>query len=200
VATVLDRPASFDLPSHVVFGADPDVLAAIHRPSINFTVWERTLAPALVADLAALDLCCARDVRFTAALSELPIMLASALAESGWHGAALTADVLALAQHFAGVMACPAIELRLDVVTDDACRKFHADYVTARLVTTFLGPGTDWLPDGADISTPPQRLDAGAVALFKGRSWPTDNPIIHRSPPIAGTGQRRVVLVLNPAG
>jgi hypothetical protein len=43
-----------------------------------------------------------------------------------------------------------------------------------------------------------RQLLAGEVALFKGRLL-TDSPIIHRSPPIAGTGQRRLVLVINPA-
>jgi len=200
VATVLDHPAVSAPPPHVANGATDSVLAAIHQPAINFAVWERTLSPALLADLAALDLCCAGDVRFTATLHDLPDSLAVAMAEAGWAGLALTADVIALTRHFAGIMSCIAVELRLEVVDDDACRKFHADYVSARLVTTYLGPGTDWLPDGVESVTSARRLAAGAVALFKGRSWPTDNPIIHRSPPIAGTGQRRVVLVLNPAG
>lgn len=200
MATLLAPRMAPAPPPHVASGTSASVLAAIHRPAINFAVWERTLAPALLADLAALDLCCAADVRLTAALPDLPDCLAAAMAAAGWAGPALSADVLALARNFASVMACPAVEVRLEVVDDDACRKFHADYVPARLVTTYLGPGTDWLPDGADSTTSPRRLAAGAVALFKGRSWPTDNPIIHRSPPIAGTGQRRVVLVLNPAG
>ena len=37
----------------------------------------------------------------------------------------------------------------LEVVRTDSCRKFHADYVTARLITTYLGEGTQWL-DEAD--------------------------------------------------
>jgi hypothetical protein len=35
--------------------------------------------------------------------------------------------------------------------------------------------------------------------MFKGHGWAPEAPIIHRSPPIAGTGQQRLVLVLNPA-
>ena len=54
-------------------------------------------------------------------------------------------------------------ELRLEVVRTDSCRKFHADYVTARLITTYAGEGTDWLAD-ADAA----RVAAGAATLGPG--------------------------------
>lgn len=198
MAPLFDHPGT--APAHVATCRSPAGLSAIHQPQINFVVWERTLEPALLADLAATDLHRVADIRFAARRPDLPAALAGAMADAGWEGAALAADIVALAGHFADVMACPAVDLRLEVVADNACHKFHADYVPARLVTTYVGPGTDWLPNGADDAAQARRLAAGAVAIFKGRSWPTDHPIIHRSPPIAGTGLRRIVLVLNPAG
>jgi hypothetical protein len=47
----------------------------------------------------------------------------------------------------------------------------------------------------------PERINtmaAGDVGLFKGRHW-TEAPAIHRSPPIAETGETRLLLVLDPA-
>jgi|JI8StandDraft_2_1071088.scaffolds.fasta_scaffold11293_3 hypothetical protein len=202
MATLLVPSAEAHLPAaapHVACGPEPAILAALHDPAINLVVWERTLGDDLRAALAAVDLGRVQDVRLALPVCGLQAGLPPALAAAGWHAPALAADVADLAQRFAGVMACAAVEIRLDMVRGDACRKFHADYVSARLVTTYLGPGTDWLPDDSRDETPARRLAAGAVGLFKGRTWPTERPIIHRSPPIAGTGQVRVVLVINPA-
>jgi hypothetical protein len=99
------------------------------------------------------------------------------------------------------------VDLRLEIVTGDACHKFHADYVPLRLITSYSGPGSQWISneDAAALAQgvsadqlEVRQILAGEVALFKGRLL-TDSPIIHRSPPIAGTGQRRLVLVINPA-
>lgn len=185
-------------PIHVAAGPDPAILAAIHRPEINLAVLERTLSDAVRADLAALDLCCAADLRVTLPTHDLDTGLPAALAEAGWSAPALAADIATLARHLADTMAVTILDIRLEAVTGDACRKFHADHVPARLVTTYRGPGTEWLPAGETDPERVRRLAAGAVGLFKGRTWPGADPIIHRSPPIAGTGLTRVVLVINP--
>ena len=46
-------------------------------------------------------------------------------------------DAAALADIFAGLMCTPYLRLRFDVVTTNACRKFHIDAVTARLICTY---------------------------------------------------------------
>ena len=94
--------------------------------------------------------------------------------------------------------------MRLAIVTTDSCRKFHADYVKARLITTYVGTGTQWI-EGADVArvakgAEPSRintLNACDVGLFKGKMW-TQSPAIHRSPPIEDSGERRLTLVLDP--
>jgi len=100
-----------------------------------------------------------------------------------------------------------AVAIRLEVIETNACRKFHADHVTARLICSYAGPGTQWIDDrdamalagGADPATLTVRQVAtGDVALFKGHDR-SETPIVHRSPPIAGTGTRRLVLVIDPA-
>jgi hypothetical protein len=181
---------------HVVQSARRNALAAIRQPGINLAIWQRAVPGAVASEIAGLDLCCLTEVRLAAPADALAAPLAEAMA--AWAAPALMADVLALAADFAAIMATPAISVRLEAIAGDACRRWHADYVTARLITTYLGPGTDWLPDGAGEGDA-RRLPSGAVAMFKGHGWAPEAPIIHRSPPIAGTGQHRLVLVLNPA-
>jgi len=115
----------------------------------------------------------------------------------------LHADILSLADRFARIMQTKFVEIRLEHVTTNACKKFHTDYVTARLITTYIGQGTQWLdedqPADCDCGDPHniQQMRTGDVALFKGRLWSTC-AAIHRSPPIEGTGEERLVLVINP--
>ncbi|WP_188945332.1 DUF1826 domain-containing protein [Polymorphobacter multimanifer] len=185
-----------------------DVLADIHDPAINLAVWQRMLDDALAADAARLLRFQCEPLRLELAVADVAAALPGAMVAAGWPPAPRIAmDMALLAGCLADVMACAAVSLRLEVITGDACRKYHADQVTARLITSYAGPGSQWLCDGdaaalaAGVSPDqvvPEQLQPGEVALFKGRRW-SATPIIHRSPPIAGTGQRRLVLVINPA-
>jgi len=97
------------------------------------------------------------------------------------------------------------VRVRLEVVETDACRKFHADYVKVRTITTYLGQGTQWIeattPDQAGLPVGPsiQQIAVGAVAMFKGRLWQENPVILHRSPPIEGQREQRLVLVIDSA-
>ncbi|TAD71334.1 MAG: DUF1826 domain-containing protein [Sphingomonadales bacterium] len=186
--------------------AAPEVLGAIQDDDCNLAIWQRVpfanFVPLVEGD--------PQDLRFTCDVATLPALLAKGLAHGGYGGdaalhRALIDDAAQLARLFCAAMGLVTFELRLEVVRTDSCRKFHADYVSARLITTYVGEGTDWLDD-ADA----QRVAAGAaplrlnrlspfdVGLFKGK-LATDRPAIHRSPPIAETvGDARLLLVLNP--
>ncbi|SIN82772.1 Protein of unknown function [Parasphingorhabdus marina DSM 22363] len=116
----------------------------------------------------------------------------------------LVKDVVMLCDVFRELTSCPVIEIRLELVTGNSCWKFHCDYVEMRLITTYAGRGTQWLDRrnadrltrGLDPETI-HELRPGDVGLFKGRLGNGD-PAIHRSPPIEGTGEQRLLLVLNP--
>lgn len=113
----------------------------------------------------------------------------------------LIEDVATLADIFCDVMSAPFVRLRLDRVTTNACRRFHIDAVTARLVCTYRGTGTQYgiSTDGAE----PRRVfttPTGAPILLRGTLW-SEQPhsgLLHRSPPIEGSGETRLVLVLDP--
>lgn len=111
----------------------------------------------------------------------------------------LRADILALARRFAAFMQVETVRLRLEAVTTNACRKVHADYTDLRLISTYYGPGTDYLPAGAEPSESSlHRMAAGDIGLFKGRLYGEDHlPCLHRSPPIEETGEVRLVLVID---
>lgn len=113
----------------------------------------------------------------------------------------LVGDTTALASIFAELMRVRYLRLRLDIVTTNACRKFHVDAITARLVCTYRGTGTQYgvSSGGAD----PSRVftvPTGAPILLRGKLWPASPPsgLLHRSPPIEGRGETRLVLVLDP--
>jgi hypothetical protein len=175
-------------------------LDLIHTDSVNLAVWKRRLPAQAACEAVKLVVAGEGDVRLTCTAAALESRLDAVVRAYGWPDVpGLRADVVALAARFAEVMACPLVSVRLEVVTGDACRKFHADYVKARLISSYVGPGSEWLDDDETDSVAPariRRMTAGDVALFKGRLW-TDRPIIHRSPPLAGTGQRRLVLVID---
>lgn len=186
-------------------GDHPAALAAIRADDCNLAIWRR--AP--FADFAPLTHGDPQDLRFESGLPDLPQTLRRALTEHGFGGAdlheTLIADAAILAAVFCEALDLARFELRLEVVHTDSCRKFHADYVSARLITTYVGEGTDWLDDAdaARVATGGEplrinRMAAFDVGLFKGRLV-TDRPAIHRSPPIAESGGVRLLMVLNPA-
>ncbi len=152
--------------------------------------------------------------RFSCAGDEGGDDLAATFADAGLTGvgasAALIEDIAGLMQSFARISGAARRDVRIERVTDDACARFHVDNVALRLLTTYRGPGTQWLsrlPEPGQCATDTwadadiRQLPRFAVALFKGRRAPGARVplILHRSPPIAGTGQTRFLLCINEA-
>ncbi|MEM9845122.1 MAG: DUF1826 domain-containing protein, partial [Pseudomonadota bacterium] len=113
----------------------------------------------------------------------------------------LVDDVAALASIFASVMQSPYLRLRLDVISTNACRKFHVDTLTARLICTYRGSGTQY-GIAAQGGEPRDiwNVPTGSPMILRGTLWPAPSKpgLLHRSPPIEGTGETRLVLVLDP--
>ena len=110
-------------------------------------------------------------------------------------------DVTKLAKVFADLMKTAHLRLRFDVVTTNSCKKFHIDRITARLLCTYRGTGTQY---GVSIDGPePDHIltvPTGSPSVLRGSLWPETpkSGILHRSPPIEGTGEYRSILVLDP--
>lgn len=114
----------------------------------------------------------------------------------------LLADIERLAKTFGDEMDSEYLRLRLDVINTNACRKFHVDAISARLLCTYRGTGTQYgLGENGEDPRQIFTVDRGDPILLHGtlrpnRPLPT---LLHRSPPIEGTEETRLVLVLDPA-
>jgi len=82
----------------------------------------------------------------------------------------------------------PAFTLRLEYVTDDACRKFHKDQTDIRLITTYMGRGSQWINirDG-DRNPVVEEMETFEVGMFLGERSDDLEGVFHRSPPIENT-------------
>ncbi len=113
----------------------------------------------------------------------------------------LEGDIAAMAAAFAELMSTNLLRVRLSVVENNACRKFHRDALTGRLVCTYRGTGTQY-GYGTNDNDPEEifTVPTGSPILLRGSHWPAvpDHGVLHRSPPIEGTGESRFVLVLDP--
>lgn len=194
--------------NHVASCDDADILDMIREEGTNLAIWERRIGPSLPDSRRwpTID-----DIGLTTPVCAVDAALRTALAAADYPSAcvaALADDIGLLATSVARITGCDAVSIRLEIVETDACRRFHADHVTVRLITTYAGRGTQWLSDadaaalrrGVDLADLHIRsLAPGDVALFKGLGWAPDGAIVHRSPPIAASGEQRLVLVIDPA-
>ena len=188
----------------------PKVLATILRDQVQLSIWKRTLPLCLTTWLKNLPTHQLPNLRILARHSELKEQLERALDHcempEGPMRRIFVADIGELVSHFAAIVDSDYVDIRLETVTHNSCWKFHRDYVEARLLTTYLGPATEWVqPDYSEqalleqmkYSGPIERMKTHHVSIFKGSCLGTDSGVVHRSPPIAGTGQTRVLLCLN---
>lgn len=204
---------AFDTPAwpRQVLGSDPQVLAEVLMDDVNLAVWQRTLYPEIsaFADRLAgrpLDLTQSLDVR------EERVVLGELLERAPFDGCALfRADLEWLLEAFACLTGARRIGLRLRSLDRAMCPRFHVDHVPLRLVTTYAGPASQWLVEGAmartrlgESTAEPadsaliRQMAAGDVGVFKGEKW-AGNPgrgIVHRSPQPA-SGERRLLLTLD---
>lgn len=115
----------------------------------------------------------------------------------------LATDISAQSERLSVILDVSRVVLRLEIVRDDACRKFHKDWVRARLICTYSGPGTEY-GEVRDERDPPQRVHSvptGSPVLLRGKTWSSGaaDTVLHRSPPIEQSGQTRLVVVIDEA-
>ncbi|WP_232495528.1 DUF1826 domain-containing protein [Novosphingobium kaempferiae] len=178
---------------------DPAVLGRIHDSHVQLALWQRP-RPNDLDWLDTLDFDEIDDVQETLVVESLTSTLPAALVEAGYpegSHTALALEITGLARSYARIMDVGSIRMRLEIVETDACRKFHMDNVKARLLMPLTEPGTQWIEAEAGPDAPINHLRAGDVGMFKGRVWAETPAILHRSPPISGTGVARLLLVLD---
>lgn len=201
----LHQAVVYDTMPGVARGAAPKVLEAIRKPDCAAAIWQREPLKTFQDWIDSLDPHQLPSARMILRPGDVPHALTSIADSCGLDACdartMLIEDIGALAHIFATVMEAPFLRLRLSVVNGNSCRKFHSDLVKARLICTYRGPGTQFriAQVGRDaeqtVTTP-----TGSPIVLRGQFWPaTGAPeLLHRSPPIDGTGETRLVLVLDP--
>jgi hypothetical protein len=192
------------------FGEAPRVLTEIFQDGVNLAVWQRRL-PAQVEDFATLVVSLGQslaDQRVIDVNEHEPPLLPGLLQEAadlhGYEG--FVADVKWLVSAYTCLLGARRVGLRLRVLQGAMCPRFHVDNVPLRLLTTYVGPGSEWLEEGAvervglHLAPTPvdniRTLQVGEVAVLKGEKWLGNEGagLIHRSP---SSEQRRLLLSLD---
>ncbi len=204
-----------DDPEHAVFRTERIGLTHILRPEINLAVWQRDVPSAIstwLSQIRGKDLVersCGIDRELSTKDVETTIrselLVGNPVAREG--GTELAQDAQQLADLFAQLSGSSSVRLRLDWVTEQQCPRFHADRVPMRLLCTYHGRATEWIanditlasPDAEPDETVLNRFSLGDVAIMKG-SLGTGHasPLRHRSPPLKGPAEWRLLLVTDP--
>ena len=180
-------------------------LSNIHNNEVNISIWERNLSNAL-QNAAAEILNNNPDFKLTIVpkVDEIRDILVAELG-SEKNSLNLIDDISELASMFCNLFKIDRAWIRLDSIDTPMCPRFHADKVKCRLVTTYVGPATEWLPHHlvdrsklghgnnglpdhesglfSDVNSIEQ-LETGHVALLKGEGWDGNQGagLVHRSP------------------
>jgi Protein of unknown function (DUF1826) len=172
----------------------------------------RTLEPFIADALDAVPAERLPNLRIVGPVHALPASVRRGLLAAGfgpgWLADWLVEDVTFLARLFQELTGASDLLVRLEAVDNDGCARFHTDNVRFRLISTYRGPGTQWIdpgilaeqPAGNDLSDHAVRqFDRGSVAIMRGGKDATpDCPgVLHRSPPIEGTGVTRLFLAID---
>ena len=216
-ATKLDLPSP--LLRKAATGLSPSVLSEIYQDDVNIAIWKNTLINSLIDDVQQLI---EEAPALKAVLISTPETVADNLKEhhSAFENKTELCEYIALlVDMFSTLFEQERVGVRLSVLEHAMCPKFHVDNVPCRLVTTFVGPATEWLmnigvdrsklgagslglsddksgiyQDDANIN----QLVSGDVALLKGEGWFNNElgGLVHRSPSL-NAGEKRLVLTLD---
>ena len=191
--------------SDVLIGRDPDILSDIHAPGVAAAIWRRTPDPAFQNWIDGLDGAKLPRLRTSVPVhkAETAVLIACGIAATpqGPELNRFASDVGALTLMYCRIMGTDRARIRLDVTDEAMCPKFHLDNVPARLVCTYRGDGTQYVPE--PHRNDPSRIRnmrTGDAALIRGTKWPSGerSRLLHRSPAMApGTGPR-LLLAIDP--
>ena len=189
----------------VAVADDPSSIQAFLEPEYAAAIWKRKIPQINQTWLNSLD----SDVLPSGRIVLRPEDVSGAINKLcdasglpvGTNRDWLVADIVSLSQMFSDLMGVTHLRLRLSVVTTNACRKFHVDAITSRLLCTYRGTGTQYgMSVSGENPTRVFTVQTGALVLLRGTLWPAQpsSGLLHRSPPIEGTGESRLVLVVDP--
>lgn len=204
---------------HGLEGSQSEVLSNISQPEINIVIWKRNLSNSLVqAADSILDaqpnlekwmICSPQDTCATIQQVIGPLHAVEVLSQ----------DIARLVDIFCELFNQERVSLKLSSLDHAMCPRFHVDRVPCRMITTYQGVATQWLPhdvaDRSKLGTGNQgkpdelsglfenasdikQLNCGDVALLKGEIWDKNQGagLIHRSPKLPNN-LRRLLLTID---
>lgn len=203
---MLARQPLVSSPDGLVRDRGPLVLADIMQDPVRVALWDRPspVEPAVVA------LACRQRlaIRSWLSMDTLEPTLQELLPDAAY--GPLREDLALLADMTTCLFGVDGVGVRVTALTKPMCPRFHVDRIPVRLLCTYGGPGSEWLPapsvpggllvpgcsqEGRVEAAAIQRLEPGQVALFKGETWGEQpgNGVVHRSPPVADRSERLLV-------
>lgn len=196
---VPDFTTTPDTPPHVAIHTQPGGLSDILKDDTSLAIWNRPLSARVTHFARTFAQQAGNRERFYSlapgetAEAILPDWARQLTGAEQW-----LEDVHTLLEMYHCLFEPAAIGLRLHVLQDTMCPRFHTDRVPVRLLCTYTGPGTQWLANSdvcrregpgplPDQPAPEHRIHSiptGAVALLKGEAWVGNEGkgLVHRSP------------------
>ena len=200
-------------------GSKSEVLANIYNKEKNIVIWQRKLTRALVKSAENI-VTLSPTLKITAVVrpEDKCLSLKKALG-SKVISQSLLKDIENLVEMFCFLFGLKQAGLRLTALDNAMCPRFHVDRVPCRLLTTYHGIATEWIPhtfaDRKKLGSGNQgmsdeqsgliqtlneiqQLNTGEVALLKGEAWEENEGkgLIHRSPKLQN-GSKRLLMTLD---
>lgn len=206
--------------SSAVIGPSIHDLKQIQRKGIELCIWRRSPVPELASFVSTCLMNQTFDLRATGSATVTTVdRLLKGLPDGGGR-LLLRDDIVRVAEAFAEATNMHCLDIRLERIDDDMCRRFHVDHYPCRLLCTYAGPATQWLENadvirerlgaqGLHFPNPEtnmirsggriRRLRAFDVAILKGDLWKDGGSLgaVHRSPPIKRRNIRRLLLKID---
>jgi hypothetical protein len=214
---------SLNLPSILPMSSKPRQIKSpnwedvdqIRKSDVNLFCWEREVDLRIVNYLEQIVNSQLKPLHFATTIKSLGIDVSTARGQ--WDPAhdpladAFWIDVFQLVNRFLRWSGKNFGSVHIRKIADDACRKFHVDGYSYRLFTTYLGRGTEWLPESATnrkalgktndliVKDPSkvQQMRAFEVGVLRGEVPNERNGtrgIVHRSPQLIDDNENRIIL------
>ncbi|MCG9681785.1 DUF1826 domain-containing protein [Vibrio sp. Isolate23] len=192
--------------SHARLDRQPIVLSDIYQEGVNIAVWQRRFDEDFTNLISQYI---AANPTISKSLTVSPSNAFETLdcATNGQAPESLLKDMAQLVDMFCYLFDLEEVGVRFATLSTAMCPRFHVDQVPCRLVTTYYGAATEWLPNSAldrsklgrgsngqpdslsglyQHESDIQQLHCGDVALLKGGRWEgnEETALVHRSPAI----------------
>jgi Protein of unknown function (DUF1826). len=186
-------------------GNTTSALFEIYQEEVNIAIWQRKLSSKIMlASNNILQTYPLLEISEVINPKDVIEMLDSKIGTSK-DNIYLSSDISDLVNIFCDLFKLDRVGFRLKILDHAMCPRFHVDRVPCRLITTYHGIATEWLPhckvDRSKLGVAShgkideetgifkthkdiEQLDVGHVGLLKGESWEKNEGagLVHRSP------------------